>query len=1529
VTGTAAITNTATKTAEVQVDPVSGNNSASAGVNPVAADIAITKTVDNATPNLGNDVTYTITATNNGPSNATGVQVTDLVPAGLTFVLAVASAGAYDSATGVWTIGPLTNGTSATLSLVATTTGTATVTNTATKTAADQVDPLSGNNSATATVTGQAADIGITKTVDNASPNLGSNVTFTITATNHGPSNATAVQVTDLLPAGLTFVSANPSSGSYDSATGVWTIGPLANASNVTLSITATVTTVIAVVNTATKTAEFQTDTVPANNSATATVTGQAADIAITKSVDNATPNLGSNVIFTVSATNNGPSPATGVQVTDLLPAGLTYVSSTASGATTYNSGTGVWAIGMLGSGANATLAISATVTTTAAATNTATKSAENQTDLVPGNDTATATVTGQAADIAVTKGVDNSLPNLNTSVTFTITVTNRGPSGATGVVVNDPLPAGLLFVSATPSGTTTYDSATGAWTVGALANGANQVLVIVATVTTTSPVTNVATKTAELQPDAVAGNDAASVTVTGQAADIAIAKSVSNATPDLGAQVTFLITASNNGPSTATGVQVTEFLPAGLTFVSATASGTTTYNSGSGLWDIGALGNGAVASLSVVATVSTTAPTTNTATRTAADQPDTVVGNNSATATVTPVAADIAIAKSVDNPTPNLGSNVTFTIRAINNGPSNATGVVVSDLLPAGFAFVSAVASAGSYDATTGVWTVGAIADGATATLTIVARVISLTNLANQTNIATKTAEDQVDPVSSNNSASSTVACCLADVAVTKTVDNPTPNLGSNVIFAITATNNGPANASGLQLTDQLPSGLIYVASTPGVGTYNSISGVWAIGALANGSTVTLQITATVNTLAATTNTASKTAENEADNTAGDDTASAAVTPIAADIAITKTVSNSMPNQGSNVTFTITARNNGPSNATGVLVSDLLPAGLTYVSSAPSGITTYNSLTGLWTVGPLGNAVSATLVIVARVTGTSAVTNSATKTAELQPDAVSGNDTASATVTGQAADIAILKTLSNPTPNVGSTVAFVVTATNNGPSNATGVEVTDSLPAGLTLVSATPSAGTYNSGTGIWQIGPLVNGAFATLSIVATVNTTTAITNTATKTAGNQPDSVPANDSSLATVSGQAVDIAVTKTVDLAAPTVGQDVTYTLVTHNFGPSTAIGVQLLDTLPADVTFVSYTATQGTYNWGTGVWNLGTMANASTQSLAIIATIGAPGPILNTAVVLGGGYFDTNLSNNSSTASLVARIPALPGVPGLPNTSAPNMSAGAPGPGVPDMARGLAMAILAVAAALAVLVMTGFGRRPNQALLGRRRSRSGVRKAPGRLTAGLLAVVLSLSVSWFALGGELSSRSAAAVGSATQVIGSKVVAVAPPAAPQEDIVRRAVGAINPAHLVIPSIGVDARIGAVGLRADGSMDSPDNLWTSSWLATGPRPGQAGNAVIAGHRGIGTPALFSHLEKVRPGDRIYVSDGAGNELVYVVTRIASMDLSNATSVAVFAPTPTQQLVLVTCFGAYVASARTYDHRLVVFSTPLPMSS
>jgi len=173
---------------------------------------------------------------------------------------------------------------------------------------------------------------------------------------------------------------------------------------------------------------------------------------------------------------------------------------------------------------------------------------------------------------------------------------------------------------------------------------------------------------------------------------------------------------------------------------------------------------------------------------------------------------------------------------------------------------------------------------------------------------------------------------------------------------------------------------------------------------------------------------------------------------------------------------------------------------------------------------------------------------------------------------------------------------------------------------------------------------------------------------------------------------------------------------------------------------------------------------------------------------------------------------------------------------------------------------------------------------------------------------------------------TELIGNKVVSVAKPETPVAQSFHRASGPIVPSRLRIPSIGVDLPIVGVGLLSDGSMDVPDNLWTSAWLHSGAHPGETGTSVIAGHRGIGSPAAFSHLEDVRVGDRIYVSDAAGGQFVFQVTRVASLDLSAATQIEVFGPTTLRQVALITCFGKYSTSTRTYDHRLVVFSSLLP---
>src|SRR5262249_22205467 len=108
--------------------------------------------------------------------------------------------------------------------------------------------------------------------------------------------------------------------------------------------------------------------------------------------------------------------------------------------------------------------------------------------------------------------------------------------------------------------------------------------------------------------------------------------------------------------------------------------------------------------------------------------------------------------------------------------------------------------------------------------------------------------------------------------------------------------------------------------------------------------------------------------------------------------------------------------------------------------------------------------------------------TNTATISTVDQFDTNPGNDTASATEVPQAADLAVRKTVSNPTPNVRDTFTFTVTLTNNGPDTATGVQVTDVLPANLALLQALPSQGTYNPGTGLWTVGTVDTSAPRTL---------------------------------------------------------------------------------------------------------------------------------------------------------------------------------------------------------------------------------------------------------------------------------------------------------------------------------------------------------------------------------------------------------------------------------------------------------------
>ena len=126
--------------------------------------------------------------------------------------------------------------------------------------------------------------------------------------------------------------------------------------------------------------------------------------------------------------------------------------------------------------------------------------------------------------------------------------------------------------------------------------------------------------------------------------------------------------------------------------------------------------------------------------------------------------------------------------------------------------------------------------------------------------------------------------------------------------------------------------------------------------------------------------------------------------------------------------------------------------------------------------------------------------------------------------IVAAAADVGLTKTVSDPTPAVGTNVTFTVTAHNGGPNATTALQVTDPVPAGLTFVSATPSQGTYNAGTGVWDVGALASGAAATLQLRVTVNGTTPVTNTATRSSSTPVDPNPSNDAASTVVTGSTV---------------------------------------------------------------------------------------------------------------------------------------------------------------------------------------------------------------------------------------------------------------------------------------------------------------------------------------------------------------------------------------------------------------------
>ncbi len=811
------------------------------------ADLSITKSASPDPVTAGNNLIYTVRVTNNGPASASGVTMTDTLPAAVSFVSATSTRGGCSATarTVSCNIGNLPGGAEAIVTIVVTTASTGTITNTATVTG-NEPDANTANNAARVSTTVNApgiADLSISKSAAPEPLTVGNKLTYTIAVTNNGPSGATGVVVTDVLPGGATFGSTSSTQGTCAQAGGTVTcnIGALTSGASATITIIVTPTTAGTMSNTASVKGS-ENDPIPNNNSATARSTvNPAADLSITKSGSPNPVTLGNNLTYTI-AVSNGPAAATGVVVSDTLPASVTFVSaSPTQGSCSQAGGTVTCNLGNMAISATATLTIVVTPTATGTISNTATVRA-NEPDANLTNNTATVTTTVNAStDLSVTKSDSPDPVTMRNTLTYTVGVSNGGPSPATGVTLTDTLPTSVTFRSATPTqGSCSLLGSTVTCPLGSLPRTASATVTIVVIPNSPGTITNTATVSGN-EPDPNSANNSASASTTVNALfDLIVTKSANPNPVTAGTNLTYTVGVSNlsTAPAAAPGVVLTDNLPATVNFVSASSTQGRCLKSVLGApvaalpgvtCDIGTLAVGGSAMATIVVVPQAAGSITNSASATG-NGTDTDTSNNSASATTTVnPGTDLALTKSGSPDPVANGGDLTYTLVVTNNGPSTNSAVSVTDTLPNGMSLVSASttypggscppSSLGGFVGCN----LGVMASGASATITIVVRhTTPLTGSITVTNTATVSGKE-TDYNSSNNSASATTTVTPgADVSVTKSVTSGQPVAGQTMTYHVVVSNAGP-DTPAVTLTDTLPKGVTFRSYTSSQGKCSS----------------------------------------------------------------------------------------------------------------------------------------------------------------------------------------------------------------------------------------------------------------------------------------------------------------------------------------------------------------------------------------------------------------------------------------------------------------------------------------------------------------------------------------------------------------------------------------------------------------------------------------------------------------------------------------------------------------------------------
>jgi uncharacterized repeat protein (TIGR01451 family) len=482
-------------------------------------------------------------------------------------------------------------------------------------------------------------------------------------------------------------------------------------------------------------------------------------------------------------------------------------------------------------------------------------------------------------------------------------------------------------------------------------------------------------------------------------------------------------------------------------------------------------------------------------------------------------------------------GTNVVYTITVTNTDTIASLAATLTDNVGTGTYVGDNSGGSCTFVAPTLTCPVPAIpASGSWTVLVTVTAPAAPATLTNTANIAANLVPGDTDP--SNNQAVNTqnVVATLADMTIAKNHTAGTLTPGSDVTYNLVVSNAGPDPATSVSVTDTLNASLTFKSSAssctavaqvvtcpvldiPAAGT-QTVSFVATIGAAVAANTVI------TNSASVTTATPES---NGSNNTSNVD--SLTVGAASVDLGVTLTVLPTTSAPGDTVTYTVTVSNpNTTTDATNVVVTDVLPTGLTAVSppTAPStGTAAVASNTWTWTIPTVAKASSATTptvvtasfdAIVDPATTLTTITNTVTMMAT-QTDPVSTNNTASVdlTISALVADLHVLTAADDSKPNQGDTIQIAIQVSNAGPADATNVVLKDVLPTGLKYVSCKPcqQAGLRRQSSQLFSIPSIPANSASTVVLKVTVQASEGtLQNTASVVSLDQSDPTDANNS-------------------------------------------------------------------------------------------------------------------------------------------------------------------------------------------------------------------------------------------------------------------------------------------------------------------------------------------------------------------------------------------------------------------------------